>query len=566
MQYVRMLTNSIVAGALVGAYVTLLVLQLNPAVPLRSLNVVPLILTWWVFYGIHATVFFYGLFVIRQLMAAEPRAPAWVSLRLLAEFATLAVSIAAVVTWLNLRGFRAVLGPDAAARLTSGATALTVCAVLCLILSLVQLPLERGRRIVAALFATVLVASLTLPLVFRGLGTSGVRRPPERRASNIAAVPSSAKVKMILLEGASLDYIAPAAAAGRVPNFGRLLESGAVMHLATLRPTQPAPVWTAVSTGKLPYKTTLYSAARYLVSGSSQRLDLLPDLCFAQSMFRFGLLSEESATADMVSARPVWDLVGSFGIPVGIIDWPVTYPTYGARGYVVSDEFLRLDDAAVLAVAHDDPPLVSPPELIEAARMARLRAASDPAHAVDAAVEQIARDLDAPSPAQFTAVRYPGLDNAGHYYLRYAMPRAFGDVSDEERTRYGRVLEQYYTYVDGIVGRATASMGADDLLLVVSGFGMEPLSFGKRLLERLAGDSQLSGSHEGAPDGFLIAYGRDVAKGSFQRASVVDVAPTVLYFFGLPIARDMDGFARTDIFAPAFTERRPITFIPSYDK
>jgi hypothetical protein len=45
-----MLTNSIVAGALVGAYVTLLVLQLNPAVPLNSLGVVRLVMTWWVFY------------------------------------------------------------------------------------------------------------------------------------------------------------------------------------------------------------------------------------------------------------------------------------------------------------------------------------------------------------------------------------------------------------------------------------------------------------------------------------------------------------------------------------
>ena len=100
--------------------------------------------------------------------------------------------------------------------------------------------------------------------------------------------------------------------------------------------------------------------------------------------------------------------------------------------------------------------------------------------------------------------------------------------------------------------------------MVVSGFGMEPLSLGKRVLERIAGDPELSGSHERAPDGFLIAYGRQVAKGNFPRASVVDVAPTVLYYLGLPIARDLDGFARTDIFARGFTERRPITFIPDY--
>jgi hypothetical protein len=565
MQYVRMLTNSIVAGALVGAYVTLLVLQLNPGVPLNSLAVARLAVTWSAYYGVHAAVAFYAVCVFRQLIIAEARLPGWVSLRLLAGFATFAVSLAAVVTWLNLSGFRVVLGPDSVARMTSGATALTVCAVLCTILSLVQVPLERGRRLVATLFAMVLIASLAVPLAVRGIGMPAPGRMAIERVTNIAPLKSAARVSMVLLDGASLDYIAPAAAGGRVPNFGRLLEGGAVMHLATLRPTQPAPVWTAVATGKLPYKTTVYSAARYVVAGSSERIDLLPDYCFAQSLFRFGLLSEEDPTVDRVQARPIWELVSGFGITTGVIDWPVTYPARPVGGYLVSDEFMRRDDSLVLSASHDDPPLAWPPETVEIARVARRRAAVDAPHAVDAAIEQIAHDLNTPSP-QFTAVRYPGLDNVGHYYLRYAMPRAFGDVSDEERLRYGRALEQYYTYIDGIIGRAMDALGPADLLLVVSGFGMEPLSFGKQLLERVAGDPQLSGTHEGAPDGFLMAFGRGVAKGTFPRASVVDIAPTVLYFLGLPVARDMDGFARTDIFAPAFTEQRPITFIPYYDR
>ena len=111
-----------------------------------------------------------------------------------------------------------------------------------------------------------------------------------------------------------------------------------------------------------------------------------------------------------------------------------------------------------------------------------------------------------------------------------------------------------------------ASLSPDDILFVVSGFGMEPLSLGKRLLERAVGNSELSGSHERAPDGFLIAYGRQVAPGKLSRASVVDIVPTILYFLGLPVARDMDGYARTDIFTPGFTAQRPITFIPSYDR
>jgi hypothetical protein len=47
---------------------------------------------------------------------------------------------------------------------------------------------------------------------------------------------------------------------------------------------------------------------------------------------------------------------------------------------------------------------------------------------------------------------------------------------------------------------------------------------------------------------------------------VLDLVPTVLYFLGLPVARDMDGHARTDLFTGSFTAERPITFIPSYDR
>jgi hypothetical protein len=46
---------------------------------------------------------------------------------------------------------------------------------------------------------------------------------------------------------------------------------------------------------------------------------------------------------------------------------------------------------------------------------------------------------------------------------------------------------------------------------------------------------------------------------------VLDVTPTVLYFLGLPVARDMDGYARADIFTREFAAERPITFIPSCD-
>jgi hypothetical protein len=109
-----------------------------------------------------------------------------------------------------------------------------------------------------------------------------------------------------------------------------------------------------------------------------------------------------------------------------------------------------------------------------------------------------------------------------------------------------------------------SSLGEDDLLVVVSGFGMEPLGFGKRLLERVIGDPRFTGTHERGPDGFLLAYGAAVAPSRQARGAVVDVAPTLLYFLGLPVARDMDGFVRAELFTRAFNERHTITSIPSY--
>ena len=62
-----------------------------------------------------------------------------------------------------------------------------------------------------------------------------------------------------------------------------------------------------------------------------------------------------------------------------------------------------------------------------------------------------------------------------------------------------------------------------------------------------------------------MAYGTPVAPGRLPRGTLVDVVPTLLYFLGLPVARDMAGFARTEMFTPAFNEPRTLTFIPTYE-
>ena len=76
----------------------------------------------------------------------------------------------------------------------------------------------------------------------------------------------------------------------------------------------------------------------------------------------------------------------------------------------------------------------------------------------------------------------------------------------------------------------------------------------------------ISGTHDGAPDGFFLALGDGIRAGvSIGDASVLDVTPTILYLFGLPVARDMEGRVLTEILEDDFARNHPVTFIPSYE-
>jgi hypothetical protein len=572
-RYWRLLLNSALAGCLMAAYLAVLFLQINPAVLLRPGTVGPLYGVLLLSYGLLFAFVCYVAIVIRQLLATEPLSPGWVSFRVLVWLSVVASGIVATLMWLNLRGLRLSLPDEAARHMAQGAALLTLCAALLLVLALLRYSVgQRSVSLGVAGFVTVLVVSLVGPFWLRGGGRPPLSgAPPAQSGQAFEAASSPARVVMLLIDGASLDFISPAAADGRLPNFGRVLDTGAVMHLATLRPTQPGPVWTAVATGKLPFRNGVRSAAVYRMSAHGPTLDLLPDFCFAHALVYFGLVDETPQTSASLRARPLWSILRESGVESAVVRWPLTSPAREPAGIVVSD---RMHAPDVPAAAHVD---VTVRDQGEPATMSKTRSAPQPGLSPAAPADSAGSlaldrlyaerfDTIASTPGlRLLALRYQGLDVVGHYYLRQAMPQTFGDVSDEERRKYGRVLEQYYRYLDGEVGRRIDRLAPDDLLLIVSGFGMEPLSLPKRILERLMGARNVSGTHERAPDGFLMAYGTGVRAGHLPRASVIDVAPTVLYFFGLPIGRDMDGFARTDIFSRAFTEERPLTYIPTYE-
>ncbi len=591
-------TNSLLAGALGAAYLTVLVLQLNPQIPILSATTWRWYVTLGMLYGLHLAVTFYVVIVVREFFALDPFSPGWASVRMLAWMGAVAAAVAATLMWLNVRGFSAALTAEAAWRMTAGAAATTASAVVLLAIAIAHYSFgRRGSRVGASLFVLAAAGSLALPLAARGRAVPAPAAIPQVElevAGTADAAPASGpRVFMLLLDGASMDYILPRVAEGRLPAFGRLLDRGSVIDLATTRPTQPDPVWAAVATGMYPSKNGVRSAGSYYARGDDRAVDLLPDHCLSHMLVQLGFLRNQPNQSGVWHARPVWSIVSDAGLAVAVARWPLTYPAAAVRGVLVSDRYLQvagslaefdravfppadlprlqaafaaLDEDAAIIVCGRRPSAATPSAATPSAATRPGPADRPEAKALRrdrfyaAALAAVEEGVD----ARFTALRYDGLDTVGHYYFSASQTRTYRDLQDDDLRRSLQITDDYYSYIDGEIEAATTRLRPDDLLVVVSGFGMQPLDSIRRIIGRLAGGPDFTGTHDRAPDGFLLAFGTAIEPGRRPRGSIVDVAPTLLYYLGLPIARDMDGFARADLFKRTFTAERPIVFIPSY--
>jgi predicted AlkP superfamily phosphohydrolase/phosphomutase len=577
MRFLRMFTNSLLAGGLSAAYLTVLLLQLNPHVPLLSAT------TWWWFatlgitYGLHLAIAFYLLIVAREVFSMDPMSPGWASVRVLAWLSATGAAVAATLMWLNVNGLHAVLGEIARRRMMAGALATSAAAIILLAIAVVHYSYgRRGSRVGGTLFVMAALGSVILPFAARG---AAVPRPAARQWGAAQSAESETeptpRVVMLLLDGASLEYIRTKSAEGRLPNFSKLLESGASMYLATIRPTQPGPVWAAAATGMYPAKNGVRSATEYLAQGDSRPVDLLPDHCFSHALVQLGVVRAEPNTSAAWQARPLWSILSNAGVSAGIVRWPLTYPAQPMNGFVLSESFHELlgsmaqfDEGAAypatvladvrVSFSDESGAELVPPDPREAPEVSAARR--------DRLYTRAMHDLRSRWNPQVVALRLQALDTAGHRYYEDGQPSAFGDGPEPDRRIRAQQLERAYADVDREVGAALNALAPGDLLLVISGFGMQRLHPAKELLARALGDPATRGTHERAPDGFLAAYGTAVQPGRMTRGSIVDVTPTVLYFLGLPIGRDMDGFARTDLFTTGFTAERPIAFIASHNR
>lgn len=386
-------------------------------------------------------------------------------------------------------------------------------------------------------------------------------------AASCARRDSAAPVLLVGVDGVEWNVVLPLMAEGELPNLARLMERGSYGRLSTFRPTYSPVIWTSVATGKVPEDHGIVNFYYDDLSSGGIRL-------FHNGHRR---------------TKAVWNIASDYDRRVAVVGWWMTYPVESVRGVMVAqtNTEAQLDTRGGRNIWKGTllpglPGQVFPParqeEMLQTLRTTdqrlpeltgelfgvfphplsllgrRLWANCRWAFRADATYLQIALDLlTRDGPYDLTMVYFGGPDVVGHRFWRYMRPKLYAHPpSEAEIENFGRVIADYYAYIDEAIGRLVDALPEEATVLVVSDHGMHAINREKRFDPDDPPEDVNSAEHQDASPGIFIAAGpairaRPPATGMVKRrdlpgvGGVLDIAPTLLALLGIPIGSDMDG-------------------------
>ena len=158
----------------------------------------------------------------------------------------------------------------------------------------------------------------------------------------------------------------------------------------------------------------------------------------------------------------------------------------------------------------------------------------------------------------FMAVYYDMIDHFCHSFMKYHPPKLPG-VEKENYDIFKEAVTGSYIFQDMMLERKLKLIDKDTTVIVMSDHGFE--SGEKRILEMPK--VQAAPSLEHRQFGMFVAAGPNIKENTkVFGMGLIDVAPTILHHYGLPIGKDMDGKVILDI----FKETQEPAYIESWDK
>ena len=370
------------------------------------------------------------------------------------------------------------------------------------------------------------------------------------------------KVLLIGWDAADWKIVNPLLDRGLMPTLEDLVNHGVIGNLATLHPVLSPMLWNSIATGMRPDKHGI--------------------LGFIEPDPQTGRVRPVASTSRKVKA--IWNILTQRGYKTHVLGWFAGHPAEPINGISVSDLYpyavAPRDKAWPLPSGAVHPETLRetfaqlrmhPEEVTEAAILPMIPHAAEIDQEKDKRLESFAKILAENcsihnaatwilqnQPWDFMAVYYNAIDHFCHGFMHFHPPR-MEEIPEDQFEIYKDVVNGAYRFHDMMLQTLVELAGPETTVILVSdhGFHSDHLRPRRIPLEPAGPAVQ----HRNF--GMVAIRGAGIKQDErIYGATLLDITPTILTLFGLPVGADMDG----RVLVQAFEEPPEIKRIPSWER
>ncbi|GEQ86943.1 hypothetical protein ULMS_24510 [Patiriisocius marinistellae] len=360
------------------------------------------------------------------------------------------------------------------------------------------------------------------------------------------------KVLLIGWDAADWKIIGPLIAKGLMPNLKKMIQNGVYGNMSTMDPPYSPMLWSSVATGKTPDK-----------HGVLGFIEVSP-----QNSLR-------PVTAHSRKSRALWNILHNQNLKSNMVGWWPSFPAEPINGVIVTDKFQKVGkEINKLKVINEN--AIHPQSLASDLKKLRMHPSEITKEHILPFIPKAAKvDQTNPEKAKknglipfaqvmaenvsihnaatylldntewdFMGIYYDYIDHMCHGFMKFHPPK-LARIEPEDFEIYNDVVNSAYRFQDMMLGRTLDMVDSNTTVIVMSDHGFE--SGDKRILEMPKVNAAPALDHR--QFGMFVAMGPNIKKNEkIFGISLIDIAPTILNHFNLPVGKDMDGKVILDMY------------------